>query len=90
MREEKLITISDREYDSIVPCDLANSPTAISFGFGWNGGIPHRHWARDGVHALASIERGEAWSQHGWNQKCARCFSALKGGYERTRTCLGL
>ena len=30
--------INDREYGSIVPCDLANSPATISFGFGGNGG----------------------------------------------------
>ena len=31
--------INDREYGSIVPCSLANSPATISFGFGGNGGL---------------------------------------------------
>ena len=31
--------INDRDYGSIVPCDLANSPATLSFGFGGNGGF---------------------------------------------------
>lgn len=30
--------INDRNYGSIVPCNLANSPATLSFGFGGNGG----------------------------------------------------
>ena len=30
--------INDNQYGSIVPCDLANSPATIRFGFGGNGG----------------------------------------------------
>ena len=30
--------INDREYGTIVPCSLANSPANLSFGFGGNGG----------------------------------------------------
>ena len=30
--------INDREYGSIVPCSLANSPATLSFSFGGNGG----------------------------------------------------
>ena len=31
--------INDRDYGSIVPCDLANSPATFSFGFGGSGGL---------------------------------------------------
>ena len=30
--------INDREYGPIVPCDVANSPATVSFGFGGSGG----------------------------------------------------
>lgn len=30
--------INDNEYGAIVPCDVANSPVTLSFGFGGNGG----------------------------------------------------
>lgn len=31
--------INDKDYGSIVPCDLANSPATMTFGFGGNGGV---------------------------------------------------